>query len=569
MDDVDGISARDVLDAATDALVIVRENGSIVQLNAATEQMFGYPRAELLGRPVDTLIGEQDRAAHARYRAALHENPRRRVIGPEVHGRRKDGTEFPVEISLSPLRTARGMLAIAAIRDISDRKQAEAERRRLLRERALYSEISLLARKDPLTGLPNRALLHDRVATAIASAERHGHRVALMFLDLDRFKHVNDSLGHAVGDWLIESVALRLTASVRAIDTVSRQGGDEFVILLSEVQDKDEVARAAAETLAAATGTHRVAAHEIHVTASAGIAVYPEDGRDSETLIKNADIAMYDAKDQGRGSMRFFDEEMNTRLVQRQTLEGSLRRALDRREFLLYYQPKVDLQSGRLIGAEALLRWQHPDRGLVGPEHFVPVAEDSGLIVSIGQWVLGEACRQARAWQAAGLEPVPIALNISAIEFRNAAFLDNVRRVLGETRLDPGLLELELTETVLIESVAATSDVLRELKAMGLRVAVDDFGTGYSSLSYLAQFPIDALKVDQSFVRGITNDEGSPIIAAVISMGRSLNHRVIAEGIETETQLAFLRAQRCEEGQGFHFSRPLVADRFAALLPGR
>jgi diguanylate cyclase (GGDEF)-like protein/PAS domain S-box-containing protein len=566
----DRISARDVLEAVPDALVIVNDAGDIVQLNGPTEQLFGYQRGELLGRPIETLIPERYRAAHGGHRAAYHKQLRRRPMGAaagELFGLRKDGSEFPVEISLSPLATPGATLVVAAIRDISARERAEAERSHLVRERALYAEFSRLARKDALTGLPNRALLHDRIASAIASADRHRHQLAVLFLDVNRFKHVNDSLGHGVGDWLLESVAGRLTASVRGTDTVSRQGGDEFVILLADVHDRNDAAGAAAKIIAAVTGPHRVALHELHVTTSIGIALYPDDGGDSETLIKNADIAMYYAKDRGRDNFEFFTQEMNTRIVERQALEGSLRGALDRREFVLHYQPKIDLQSGAMIGAEALLRWRHPDRGLIPPERFVPIAEDSGLIVPIGQWVLGEACRQARAWQAAGFDPVPVAVNICAIEFRNKGFLDGVRRILRETGLDPRLLELELTERVLMESVAATSAVLRELKAMGLRLAVDDFGTGYSSLSYLTQFPIDALKVDQSFVREITSEGGeSPIIAAVISMGKSLKHRVIAEGVETREQLAFLQAQHCEEGQGFHFSRPLQADQFASLL---
>lgn len=567
--DGDQISARDVLEAAPDALVVVNEAGEIVQLNRATADLFGYSREELLGKSIEILIPERYRAAHARHRSSYHQDLRRRPMGAglDLFGVRKDGTEFPAEINLSPLSAAGGTLAVAAIRDISARQRLEAERTVVTRERALYAELSHASRHDALTGLPNRNLLHDRIEGAIASARRHGHRLAVLFLDLDRFKHVNDSLGHAIGDWLLESVGLRLTASVRSTDTVSRQGGDEFVILLSEARSVDDVAAAAAKMLAAVTGSHRVATHDLHVTATMGIAVYPEDGEDSETLIKNADIAMYHAKAQGRGGFQFFTREMNTRLLEGQAVETSLRSALDHGEFLLYYQPKVDLATGTMIGAEALLRWQHPDHGLLGPARFVPVAEDSGLIVPIGRWVVREACRQLRAWQAAGLEPVPVAVNISAIELRSTGFIDAVRRILHETGLDPRLLEIELTERVLMETTGATADVLQDLKAMGLRLAVDDFGTGYSSLSYLTQFPIDALKVDQSFVRQITNGrDGSPIVTAVISMGKSLRHRVIAEGVETGEQLAFLQAQACEEGQGFHFSRPLSADRFAELL---
>jgi diguanylate cyclase (GGDEF)-like protein len=389
----------------------------------------------------------------------------------------------------------------------------------------------------------------------------------VLFLDLDRFKLVNDSLGHSIGDRLLQSAASRLAASVRAADTVSRQGGDEFVILLSDVPHDDNVAATTAKIVDAVSGPYCVAGHDLHVTVSVGISLYPEDGQDAETLIKNADIAMYYAKDHGRDHCQFFTPDMNARAVERQSMEGRLRGALDRREFVLHYQPKVDIETGEMIGAEALIRWQHPDRGLLPPARFVPIAEDSGLIVPIGQWVLREACRQERAWQDAGLDPVPVAVNISALEFRGKDFLAGVRRILDDTGIEPSFLELELTETVLMDSLDSTASVLRELKGMGLRLAVDDFGTGYSSLSYLMRFPIDALKLDQSFVREITAAAGgSPIIAAAISIGRSLNQRVIAEGVETAEQLAFLQAQHCQEGQGYHFSRPLIAEEFGALL---
>jgi diguanylate cyclase (GGDEF)-like protein/PAS domain S-box-containing protein len=549
--------------------VLVDQAGDIVLDNEPAEQLFGYRRDELVGQTVERLVPSSRRAVHLRHRDEYARGPRRRAMGsgPTLSALRKDGSEFPAEISLSPLESQRGLVVMLAIRDVSARKRAEAERNHLLRERALYAEISRLARQDALTGLPNRMLLSDHLATAIASSRRHGSKLGVVFLDLDRFKHVNDSLGHGAGDGLLQSVAGRLKASVRRTDTVSRQGGDEFVILLSDVRQHEDLEHTALKIMAAISAPHRVAGHELHVTASLGIAVYPDDGGDAETLVKHADTAMYHAKDHGRDNYQFFTPEMNAHVVERRTIEGSLRQALNRREFLLHYQPKIDLATGAMSGAEALIRWRHPERGLVSPQAFVPIAEESGLIVPIGKWVLREACRQARAWQDAGLRPVPVAVNISAIEFRSKGFVDGVRRILEETRLDPRMLEMELTESVLMHSVASTAEVLRELKAMGVRLAVDDFGTGYSSLSYLMQFPIDALKVDRSFVREIAAEsDTSPIITAVIAMGRSLNQRVIAEGVETEGQLAFLQSQHCEEGQGFHFSRPLPAEQFAGLL---
>ncbi len=570
VDEDDGISARDVLEAAPDALVLVAEGGNIVLVNEPAEQLFGYRRDELIGQPVEILVPRSFRAAHVRHRVAYASGPRRRAMGerPGLFGLRKDGSEFPVEIRLSPLHSRRGTLVMFAIRDISARLQAEAVRQEMMREHALYIESSRLARQDPLTGLPNRTLLHDRLSAAIASADRHEDKLGVLFIDLDRFKHVNDSLGHGAGDCLLQSVADRLRASVRRSDTVSRQGGDEFVILLCEVRHREDFAKTASKIMEAINAPHEIAGHQVHVTASIGLAMYPNDGEDPETLIRHADLAMYHAKDHGRDRFDFFTQQMNSVLVERRALEGSLRGALERGEFVLHYQPKVDLATGDMIGAEALIRWRHPERGLVEPQSFVPIAEENGLIVPIGQWVLREACRQVNAWRAAGLRAVPVAVNISAVEFRNRNFLRGVRQVLDETGLDPRLLEMELTESVLMERVASTAELLWELKAMGLSVAVDDFGTGYSSLSYLMYFPIDALKVDQSFVQEITGEEDdSPIITAVIAMGKSLKQRVIAEGVETDEQLAFLRAQHCEEAQGFRFSRPLPAERFAALLP--
>jgi predicted signal transduction protein with EAL and GGDEF domain len=354
---------------------------------------------------------------------------------------------------------------------------------------------------------------------------------------------------------------------VRSSDTVSRQGGDEFVVVLSELEHPEDAALGAQKIIAAVGQPHQIADHELHVTASVGISVYPDDGDDPETLMKNADIAMYHAKEQGRDQYRFFKPAMNLRAVERQTIETGLRGALKRREFVLHYQPKMNLKTCTIVGGEALIRWQPPDRRLVEPAHFVSIAEDCGLIAPIGRWVVHEACRQAQAWQSAGLPAIPISVNISAVEFRSRDFLKNIAAILDETRLDPCFLEIELTERVLMAPTEATSSALRSLKDMGVQLTIDDFGIGYSSLSYLRQFPIDALKVDKSFVQEITSTpNGGAIVRAVIGMGRSLHHRVIAEGVETEEQLSFLQAEGCGEGQGYYFSRPLVADQFAEAL---
>jgi diguanylate cyclase (GGDEF)-like protein len=423
------------------------------------------------------------------------------------------------------------------------------------------------AEHDFLTGLPNRMLLNDRISQAIALAMRHKKSVAVLFLDLDGFKHINDSLGHPTGDKLLQSIAACLVKCIRGSDSVSRQGGDEFVVLLLEIDRAEDAAITARRMLEAVAKSHFVDQHDLHVTASIGISIYPTDGLDADTLIKNADTAMYQAKENGRRSFQFFKPAMNVRAVERQSLEEGLRRALERHEFVVYYQPKVDLMTGAISGAEALLRWTHPTRGAIPPAQFIPVAEDSGLILPIGAWVLRQACAQARAWLDAGLPAIAMAVNVSAVEFREQGFLDRLFAIIGETGIDPSSLELELTESVLMKHTSSTANMLQTLRERGIRVAVDDFGTGYSSLSYLRKFPVDAVKIDQSFIRQIsTAGEDTTIIKAVIGMARGLKLRVIAEGVETLEELAFLRAYRCEEAQGYFFSRPVLPQQFALLL---
>jgi diguanylate cyclase (GGDEF)-like protein len=469
---------------------------------------------------------------------------------------RRDGFEIPIEDSVAPIHDRDGKTAGAVIifRDVSA-------------ARALALQMTYSAEHDYLTGLPNRMLLNDRISQAIALSPRHKKHVALLFLDLDGFKHINDSLGHAVGDKLLQSVAQRLVECVRASDTVSRQGGDEFVVLLSEVERSEDAAITARRMLNAVAQPHTIDKHDFHITTSIGVSVYPDDGLDAETLIQNADTAMYQAKENGRQSFQFFKPAMNARAVERQSIEESLRRALERREFALHYQPKINLATGAMAGAEALLRWTHPTRGLVSPAQFIPVAEDCGLILPIGSWVLRRACEQARDWMDAGLPVASMAVNVSAMEFRDQNFLDGLFAILTKTGLDPRLLELELTESVLMKHAASAAAILQTLRERGIRVTVDDFGTGYSSLSYLRKFPVDSLKIDQSFVRQIgTAGDDSTIVKAVIGMAQGLNLRVIAEGVETAEEVTFLRACRCEEAQGYYFSQPVPAQQFAILL---
>ena len=458
------------------------------------------------------------------------------------------------------LQKANEHLVVATIEAQSQAEEIERAKVRLAH----------LAQHDALTDLPNRILLNDRLVQAIGLAHRKNKRLAVMFLDLDRFKYINDSLGHAVGDQLLQSVAARLTAAVRSTDTVCRQGGDEFVVLLADIEHAEDAALSAQKILDALTTSHRIEHFELHVTVSIGISIYPDNGQDANTLVKNADTAMYQAKEGGRNHYQFFEQDMTVVAVERHAIESGLRGALTRQEFVLYYQPKINLETGTISGVEALIRWQHPQRGLILPEQFVWIAEDCGLIVPIGEWVLREACAHAQSWQAAGLPPVSVAVNISAVQFRHKGFLDSVASILNDTGLAPCYLELELTESVLMQDANGTASVLKTLKAMGVRLALDDFGTGYSSLSYLKRFPIDTLKIDQSFLRDIThatdNSDDAAIVATVVGMGKILNQRVIAEGVETREQMAFLQVQGCAEAQGFYFSHPVTAEDVVALL---
>jgi diguanylate cyclase (GGDEF)-like protein len=424
-----------------------------------------------------------------------------------------------------------------------------------------------MAQHDVLTDLPNRALLTERLSQAIGLAHRHRKQGAVMFLDLDSFKHINDSLGHDIGDRLLQLIALRLAACVRTTDTVSRQGGDEFVILLPEIEQPQDATIIAEKLLATFAEAVVIGEHELTITASIGVCIYPDDGSSAEIAMKSADTAMYHAKECGRNNYQFFRAEINARAVQRQLVEGCLRRALKHGEFLLYYQPQIDLRSNQLIGTEALVRWLDPDHGLVLPDLFIPVAEESGLIVPLGRWVLRESCRQMKAWQDRSLPGVGMSVNVSALEFRHKDFLAGLVTILKETGLDPHWLELELTESVLMRDVESSAVLLMALRNMGVGIGIDDFGTGYSSLGYLKRFPINTLKIDKTFVRNIVTDaDDAMIVTAVIGMGRNLKQRIIAEGVETAEQLEFLRNQGCDGGQGYLLGRPMSAEGFAQWL---
>jgi len=551
--------AQVTLDCIGDAVICTDLIGNISFLNPVAERMTGWSSSEALGQP----LADAFRIMDATTRITTP-NPMAKAVTQDRSGSlpsncilvRHDGNELFIEDSVAPIHNRDGLVAgsVLVFRDVTA-------------ARALAAQITKLAERDSLTGLPNRLLLNDRIGQAIARCPRDGGQIAVLFMDLDDFKHINDSLGHSVGDRLLQSVANRLTECVRAPDTVSRQGGDEFTAVLRVMGHPEDAGIAANRILEAIAEIHSIDGHDLHITASIGVSIYPDDGLDAETLIKNADTAMYQAKEGGRHSYRFFEPEMNVRAVDRQSIEEDLRYALKRNEFTLHYQPKIDLKTGAITGAEALLRWTHPTRGPIPPLQFIPIAEDSGMILPIGAWVLREACTQARAWTDAGLPFASMAVNVSAAQFRNKNFLSELSGILRETGVNPRILELEVTESILMRHPEVTAPILKALRAEGVRLSVDDFGTGYSSLSYLQLFPIDALKIDQSFIRGIAGNPGeTAIVCAIIAMGQNLHMRVIAEGVETLEDLVFLKVHDCDEAQGYYFSHPIPAKNFAALL---
>ncbi|MGB6449742.1 MAG: EAL domain-containing protein [Steroidobacteraceae bacterium] len=551
--------AQVTLNSIGDAVISTDVGGRVTYLNAVAESITGWSPEQASGRPLEEVF----RIADATTRETVQNPMTLAILQNKTVGLssncvliRRDGAEAAIEDSSAPIHDRRGHVtgAVMVFRDVSV-------------ARALSLKLAHLAQHDSLTDLPNRILLNDRLTQAMALAHRHQQRLALLFLDLDRFKDINDSLGHAIGDRLLQLVAERLLTCVRSSDTVSRQGGDEFVILLSEVARPEDAAIRAEKILLALSLPYRIDQQDLHLAASIGIVTYPDDGTEAQTLLKHADLAMYRAKDNGRNTYQFFKPDMNGYTADRQSLESGLHRAIERHEFVLHYQPTMNLNSGALVGVEALIRWRHPQRGLVPPALFVPIAEDSGFIAAIGRWVLGEACRQSRAWRAAGLPPMRIAINISTVELRAKGFVEGVVGVLEEHGLVPEDLELELTETFLMHDSNSTAAVLQSLSDLGVRIALDDFGTGYSSLSHLKRFPIDTLKIDQSFVRNLATDANdASIVSALIGMGKGLKIRVVAEGVETGEQLAFLRKRGCPEGQGYYFSRPVCAAEFTEIL---
>lgn len=558
----DKARAEITLNSISDAVIGTDVNGNVDYLNIAAEKITGWSREDAAGRPVSEIFRIINGVTRETERNTVqlvlqHEQPMGLPANTLLITR--SGGELSIEDSAAPIYDGAGELsgAVIVFRDVSA-------------TRAMTEKMAHLAHHDFLTQLPNRFLLTDRLTQAIANAQRNGHRLGVLFLDLDNFKHINDSLGHATGDAVLQSAARRLIDSVRSVDTVSRQGGDEFVVLLLDCADIASVSAIAEKILAALALPHSIGNVELYVTTSIGISLYPDDGTDADELVKKADTAMYQAKQSGRNNYQFFRDHMNAQAVERQLIETSLHGALARKEFGLHYQPRVDLATNTVSGVESLLRWTHPQWGELPPDRFLTIAEECGLILPIGRWVLREACAQAARWISEGLPIGAIAVNISSLEFRQKNFAANVEQVLNETGLTPGALELEITESTLMANAEASVAVLVALKALGVRLAVDHFGNGYSSLTYLNRFPIDALKIDRSLIHEISSlsDDGF-IVSAVIGMGRSLRLKVIAEGVENATQLAFLKARSCEMGQGCLFGRPMNAAQFSSDLQGR
>ncbi len=560
---------RFLVNNSPDIIFTLDADGHFSYLNDCVETVTGYSKTELLGQHWEVLVPEAERE-EALWRINERRTGDRATRNFELTLNRRPNADtvnqgisyITVELSASGMyegganETRQFIGSYGVARDISDRKKAEAT-------------ITFQAYHDLLTGLPNRALFKDRLTQAIANARRHGLILAVMFLDLDRFKAVNDTLGHLVGDELLQLTSQRLRHCLREGDTLARIGGDEFMLLLPHIRTRDNASYIAQKILVALKAPFLLNSHELFISASIGIAIYPDDGVTQETLIKHADIAMYSAKEQGRNAFRFFDSGLNQTLSGRLAVESDLRRGLQRDEFEMYYQPKVDIMSGRIIGMEALIRWNHPQRGMVLPDEFIPVAEESGLIGPLSEWVLNTACSQARRWHEQALPHTALAINLPARQIEHPDFVDEFIRVLRDHRLEGDGIGIEITESTLMRDMEGSVQKLMQLSGMGVQIAIDDFGTGYSSLSYLKKLPVHCLKIDRSFVHDIHGmDNGDTLIAGIAAMAKGLKLHLVAEGVETQAQLDYLRDIGCDAYQGFLFSRPVCAEEATRMLQG-
>jgi diguanylate cyclase (GGDEF)-like protein/PAS domain S-box-containing protein len=548
--------AEQVIESSLEGIMVTDPRGRIVSVNPAFTRVTGYGAEEVIGQtPAVLSSGRQSPAFYARMWESLLAEGKWQG---ELWNRRKSGEVYPQLLHITSICDLAGRLThyAALFTDISRLKETEAR----IRDLAYY---------DPLTGLPNRRLLEDRLLVELSHAVRMRGRLAVMFVDLDRFKRINDSLGHAVGDRVLVEVAHRIRACLREDDTVARMGGDEFIVILGSLAQPDDATATARRIVAVLRRPVVIDGRELVVTASVGISIYPDDSQEASTLIKNADIAMYRAKDEGRNSFQLYQPAMNARSLEHLALETALHGAMERNELLLHFQPLVRADDGALVAAEALLRWQHPELGLIAPADFIPLAEETGLIVPIGEWVLHQACTHHRAWREGGPAAMRMMVNISVRQFRQEDFVAMVARVLADTDMPAALLTLELTESMLMEDVDASATRMQQLHELGVNLALDDFGTGYSSLAYLKGFPIDELKIDRLFVRGIDRStRDAALVAAIILLGHSLGLRVVAEGVETQAHLDVLRRHGCDLAQGYHFHRPLSwADFLSAHQP--
>ena len=548
---------RAVVEGATEGILTLDQQANILRINAAAEKMFGYQHDETVGQPIATLLT----AASAEQCFGPDGSPR---TGSELSldGRKKNGETLPVMLTLSVFLHENEPYYTAIIQNISARVMLE-------------KRLAQLAYYDSLTGLPNRRLFHDRLGRALTRAKRNEKLVAIMFLDLDHFKNINDTLGHHFGDLLLQESAKRLTALIREDDTVARLGGDEFTVVLENISVVTEAETVAGKILQALSQPVYLGTQEIYVTASIGITYYPLDDNDIEKLIMNADSAMYQAKVHGRNTYELYTARLRSEATQRLSMDIALRKAISatdfllhyQPEFILHYQPEIDRYTGEVVGVEALVRWQHPELGLLGPDSFIPLSEETGLIIAIGEWVIRTACKQVMSWRAAGLPIFNVAVNVSALQLQNRDIIDKIARILEETGLEARYLELELTESLILNKTDEFITILRDLKAMGITLTIDDFGTGHSSLANLQLLPIDKVKIDRSFVNNITtNEQDATIAVTVIEMAHKLGIKVVAEGVETEEQLMYLYAHHCDIMQGYHFSRPMVAEDFETLL---
>jgi len=548
--------AEKVFENTFEGIMITSPNNTIESVNPAFTFITGFQSREVIGKTPEILAS--GRHGPPFYQAMWDEMKEKGHWQGEIWNRRKNGEIYPEWLTINEIKDSVGKVTnyVAIFSDITERKAAE-------------SHVRHLAHHDALTDLPNRILFVERLDHAIAHAHRAGQQVAVMFLDLDRFKLINDTLGHSVGDRLLQAIGQRLAACMREDDTVARMGGDEFTILIENVPDPRNLPSLAQKIIDELCLPVFLDGHEIVVTTSIGISIYPDDSDQPDALIKHADAAMYLAKEKGRNNFQFFTSEMNVHALERMTMEARLRKALERHEFAVHYQPQVDIGTHRIAGMEALLRWNQPDVGSIPPAHFIPVAEETGLIVPIGEWVLLEACSQNKAWQDEGLPPLRVSVNMSGRQFRQKNLVEVIGKILEETGLKAEYLELEITESIAMVNAEETITKLHALKAMGIRISMDDFGTGHSSLSYLKQFPIDTLKIDKSFVQDLApNSTDNTIATAIATMAHGLKLKVITEGVETEEQLTYLKGMHRDQVQGFYFSQPLPPDKFAALLRG-